>query len=187
MELYLIRHTTPNVLKNTIYGWADVECLPKNFVQEAISIQAKIPSTINIVFSSDSLRCKQLAQYLFPNQQINYTSKLRELNFGDWEMKTWNSVNQTHLQKWMNNFVHEVVPNGESYRQLYERVEAFIISLQKQKLQNPIVIICHAGVIRSLLCYFNKTSLQNSFNTYKVPLGAVYKVVVAETVSTELL
>lgn len=184
MELYLIRHTTPKVSKNTIYGWSEVESLQEKFLQEATAIKAKLPANINQIFSSDSLRCKQLANHLFPEKEIIFSSQLRELHFGDWEMKTWNNVNQTHLQKWMDNFVSEVVPNGESYEQLYKRVVCWFKTIS---LENSTAIVCHAGVIRSLLCYFNQTSLQESFNTYKIPIACVYKANIGANCITEWL
>lgn len=184
MELYLIRHTTPNIPKNTIYGWSDVACLQESFLIEAEIIKAKLPSNFKQVYSSNSLRCKQLATYLFPNERIIYSAQLRELNFGDWEMQTWDEVNQTDLQKWMDNFVEEVVPSGESYKQLYKRTIDFYQTIPPA---NTTAIISHAGVIRSLLCYFNKTNLQESFNNYKVPIASVYKIKFEETIVVELL
>lgn len=187
MELYLIRHTTTNAPASTIYGWSEVDCLQENFIPEAEAIKAKLPSTITKIYSSNSLRCQRLVEYLFPTKKIEYSHQLRELHFGNWEMQTWETVNQNDLQKWMDDFVHEVVPNGESYVQLYQRVIQFFTSIEAENKNNTIALVCHAGVIRSLLCFLSNSELKDSFTNYKVPIGCVYKVELSDSVKIAML
>jgi alpha-ribazole phosphatase len=78
----------------------------------------------------------------------------------------------------MNDFVNVKVPQGESYLDLYHRVNAVFknIVLQKQ----PAAIVAHGGVLRSILSYITHTPLVNSFDTFKINYGCVVKILVTE-------
>jgi alpha-ribazole phosphatase len=65
MEIYLIRHTTPQVESGTCYGQADLD-VTETFELEASIIQQHLPAHITQVHSSPLQRCRKLADYLFP-------------------------------------------------------------------------------------------------------------------------
>lgn len=76
-----------------------------------------------------------------------------ELNFGNWENKNWNEIDQNQLNGWMQDFVNISPPNGENYKDLHLRTESFINEVLKTNLQK-IAIITHAGNIRSFLVLY---------------------------------
>ncbi|WP_258929008.1 histidine phosphatase family protein [Flavobacterium davisii] len=55
---------------------------------------------------------------------------------------------------------------------MYERVIEFWENLNKQLLEQPLVIFTHAGVIRSLICYLENKPLTEAFSN-KVDFGEV--------------
>lgn len=173
MEVYLIRHTTPDIDKGICYGQADLP-LASSFKEELQEIRNQNPEVINssIVYSSPLVRCKRLAEELHATK-THYDSRLKELNFGDWELKPWDDIDQTELKPWMDDFVNYPCPNGESFIDLYERVLSFKNDLIKTDLEK-VIIVTHAGVIRSFLSYVNKTPLEDAFD-YKVAYGEVMK------------
>lgn len=161
MEILLIRHTTPDIEKGICYGQADIDVVD-TFDEEVSVIKSQLPKNLNEykVFSSSLLRCKKLAEQLFNN--ITFDNRLKELNFGDWELKKWNNINKTELDKWMNDFVNLPTKNGESYIELHQRTSSFIKELQ-QKEYKRIILVTHAGVMRSINAFVNDIPLEKSF------------------------
>ena len=121
MDIYLIRHTTPDVPKGTCYGASDLGVV-ETFPQEASAIKAILPSAHPeaTVISSPLIRCKQLADTLFENQSIIVEESLKEMSFGDWELILWKEIDQTALKAWFPRFVTHAPPNGETFQQVYE-------------------------------------------------------------------
>ena len=74
----------------------------------------------------------------------------------------------------MEDFVNVRVPNGESFVDLNERVLDFLENEISKNLDKPLIIVAHAGVIRSVLCRINNLSLQEAFQS-KLDFGAVVK------------
>lgn len=173
MELYLIRHTTPKVAKGVCYGQTDLD-VTNSFEEEFQKINEELGSikTVTTVYSSPLLRCKLLANKIAISPPI-IDDRLMEMNFGDWEMKNWDEINQTELNKWMDDFVNVPCPNGESYALLYQRTSEFIKEL-KTKQHSKVIISTHGGVIRAILSYINQEPLKDSFET-KVNYGDVFK------------
>jgi len=172
MEIYLIRHTTPDIVKGTCYGQADIGTTD-SFLAEAECIAPHLPPYIHSVYSSPLRRCRQLAEHLFPQHNIVFNNDLKEINCGHWEMQLWDEIEKSHLHHWMSDHLNHCMPGGESYMQLYQRVRHFFDGLPRQR---PLAIVSHGGVIRSLLSYINDVALHDSFNTFSIRYGCVIKV-----------
>mgnify|MGYP003466350519 FL=1 len=160
MEIYLIRHTTPAVAKGICYGQTDLFLDETTFAEELKSIQSKLPKDIAHFYTSPLWRCKKLAEQL----TTNYTESnfLTELNFGDWENKSWDNLDQEKSITWMNDFVNLSTPNGESYLDLHQRSIHFIDIILNTDFQK-VGIITHAGNIRSFISWALDLPLENSF------------------------
>ena len=153
MEIYLVRHTTPNVAKGICYGQSDLE-LENTFEQELVIVKENLPNFTNTpVYSSPLKRCKLLAQAL--SDGVVYDDRLKEINFGTWEMKAWNNIPAEELNPWMENYFIAAPPEGESMQELEARVLAFIDDLKQQQLTKAIVVT-HGGVIKVLKGYYEK-------------------------------
>lgn len=181
MELYLIRHTETIVEKGVCYGQSDV-LLKKPYTEEFALISNQITEKYSIIYSSPLKRCMILSKYLLLYnkncQMITYDDRLKELNFGLWELKKWEELEADLLNEWMDDFVNTKVPGGESFQQLYHRVNNFIETLLLQREEKgPAIIITHAGVIRSILCYVKNIPLQDAFNL-SVPYGSLLKITI---------
>jgi alpha-ribazole phosphatase len=173
VEIYLIRHTTPQVRAGQIYGWSEIP-LSHTYAEEIELVKQQIPEHFDKVYSSPSLRCTALAEKI----KVDFTvdERLRELNFGDWEGKTWDTVDQTALQEWMNDFVRVRVPGGESMQEMKSRLLLFWDELMEKDL-DQLAIVTHAGAIRILLAQYRAMELADSFNI-QVAYGAVFRVAV---------
>ncbi len=176
MEIYLVRHTETVCEKGVCYGQSDVGLLePYNTFFDAIIKELPVGATL---YSSPLLRCRILAEHLREELQIDLIledERLMEMNFGDWELKKWDDIPLEDLNPWMDDFVTVKVPSGESFTELHARVVDFMTHTLDETTQKPIVIVTHAGVIRSFLCAIYELPLQDAF-VNKINFGAVVKV-----------
>ncbi|WP_299667169.1 histidine phosphatase family protein [uncultured Psychromonas sp.] len=96
--------------------------------------------------------------------QINQDFK--EINFGQWEGQSWQSIGQKNIEEWNNDLLDFAFPDGESARSFDRRVISAWQTLQQQLAEQTqiqqVIIICHAGVIRSILSDFLQIPLQHS-------------------------
>ncbi len=185
MDLYLIRHTSVEVdSKVTCYGISEV-ALNKSYVSEAEAIIDKLPSDIDCFACSSSSRAIKLANYFkyyyFRDELVPLLidDRIKEMNFGDWEMKNWDAINQMDLDKWMADFVNEKVPGGENFQGVYERIRGFLFYLKIHPLltgKTKMAVVAHAGSIRAILCHLNKIPLEKAFSDIQVEIGSVHKV-----------
>jgi alpha-ribazole phosphatase len=168
MDITLIRHTTPASSPGLIYGHTDVP-LADSFTTELAAVRANLPGTFDVVYSSPSRRCVQLAGQLTP--AVHLDERLRELNFGEWEGQTWDSIDRQASELWMQDFVNRAPPGGESMHQMNERVMDFWLELVRQPYQH-VGIVTHGGVIRLLLAADRQIPLVSAF-TIDVTYGDV--------------
>ncbi len=162
MEIYIIRHTKTKIAKGICYGQSNVD-LAESFEEEMQSLLNKIPEKFDVIYSSPLERCKKLAESL-RTEKIVFDDSLKELNFGDWELKKWDEIDQAELNKWMNDFVNVTPPNGENYLGLFERVKHFWENNIVNNKNKKIAIVTHAGVIRSIMALILNLDLKNTFN-----------------------
>lgn len=162
MEIHVIRHTAPDVAKGVCYGYTDIPLLP-SFEEETQIILSSVPDGIELIYTSPLSRCKRLANKLSEAKRapIHEDARLKELNFGHWEMKRWEDIDSTLLLKWMSNYEEECCPNGESYRQLVNRVDDFLNTLSQADYKR-VAIVTHGGVIKAMHALISKLTLKDS-------------------------
>lgn len=152
VTIHLIRHekTRANMERKYI-GWTD-----EPIVTYPILFSELKPTT---VYGSDLQRCQQTAERYFPMARYISNEQLRELNFGDYEMKSYAQLkDQQAYRNWIDDPYHITPPNGESFETFKHRVQQAVHSI----VQAPgeYVFIVHGGVIRMLLSLvgpFNKS------------------------------
>lgn len=150
MDIYLIRHTTPEVGKGVCYGQTDLP-LADSFSSELMSLRSKLPESFDRIYASPLKRCLQLAQALGSTVQTD--DRLMEMDFGDWEMKPWGQIPSDALNPWMADFVETAVPGGESFRELIRRSRGSLKAIESGT-EEKVAVVTHAGVIRSWLSTF---------------------------------
>lgn len=183
MELFLVRHTAVDIAPGTCYGQHDV-ALDSGFPEELQTIQSKLDTKFDKVYSSPLSRCVSLAKGLgFEKLELDH--RLMEMHFGDWENMKWDEMESSDLNHWMENFVDVCTPNGESLTQLHARVREFIEELRIQKLKR-VLIISHAGVIRCICAMILGVPLYNIFKL-SVQHGQIIKIKLGQQASNDLL
>ncbi len=168
MEIYVIRHTAPDVAKGVCYGHTDIPLLP-SFEEEAHAILPSVPNDIEVIYTSPLNRCKALAHVLAQAKHtaIIEDTRLKELNFGNWEMQRWDDIDSALLMRWMSNYEEECCPNGESYQQLVNRVDDFLKTISQTACQK-IAIVTHGGVIKAMHALISNLTLKDAMTRHAV-------------------
>lgn len=154
MDVYLVRHTLPDVPSSLCYGQTDLG-LADSFEAEWLILRPKLAHLVTpLVFSSPLQRCAKLAQkavdhFNFPSPLID--ARLMELNFGDWELKAWQDIPQGVVGDWTDEHIRQAPPNGESYVDLHLRAKTFLYDLAKHQNNKQALVFTHAGVIKALV------------------------------------
>ncbi|MBA9085867.1 alpha-ribazole phosphatase [Fontibacillus solani] len=183
MEWWLIRHglTSWNVDRR-YQGHSDVELLPnEKHGLEALSRKLKgVP--FSAIYCSDLLRCRQTLKYVLPDldtKGVHYDSRLREMNFGEWEGKTYDMLKDIPLYcSWIDQPKCYTPSGGESWQQFEGRVNEIYCELRDISLNSndPVLIVTHGGVISMMATFMNSGS--NFWEAARVEPGEVMKVTV---------
>ncbi|HUC89562.1 MAG TPA: alpha-ribazole phosphatase [Patescibacteria group bacterium] len=163
MNIYIVRHTAPELDAGICYGQSDVP-VDKAIYKECLeTLKTKLQGiNFDACYSSQLTRCKVLAADLFGGDLVE-DKRLMELNFGQWEMKRWNEIDSKLLKDWGDQFDTVPCPDGESFEILQRRVIDFWQELTR-KDHNTVMISTHGGVIRALVAHIFKMPLSNAFS-----------------------
>jgi len=183
--IYLIRHgQTIWNLQGKKQGHKDSPLTIKG-IEQMKNIANEIKKIPNFndykIISSPLGRCKQSTSIIceeikYPFENCIFEEKLKEHSFGLWEGKTENEIKSEFLEEFTKRRFQEnhwdyVVPMGESYKILFNRVSQVIEKYKNQK----IIFVCHemvSKVIRGKLLKFNKEEIIK----LKHPQDVIYQI-----------
>lgn len=144
MKLTFVRHTSVDVERGTCYGQSDVPLKP-SFPEEAEEVRRKLEGKqFDKVYTSPLSRCTMLASFCGYPDAI-HDDRLKELNFGDWEMKKFDEIKDPRLQEWFDDYFNVAPTGGESFAEQQTRLRDFIADL-KQTGMGSILIFAHGGI-----------------------------------------
>lgn len=151
MKITLIRHTSVDVPKGVCYGSSDVP-LQLTFVEEAAEVYSRLRGIrFDKVYTSPLTRCIRLASYCgFPDAERD--NRLKELDFGEWEMQRFDEIRDPRLQEWYDDWLHVRATGGESFKDQYQRVAAFLDELKNRPYAH-VGIFTHGGVLLQAQIY----------------------------------
>lgn len=165
MVIHLLRHTQPKIDKGICYGHTDID-VEDSFNKEVKSILDSIENQkFDIIYSSPLKRCVKLAERVLHNhEKIIYDHRLKELNFGEWELKKWDEIIESEVGKaWFDDYLIKTCPGGESYPELEKRIEIFIEDIKSSNSNDRILVVTHAGVIRVFYKLIAEMSMDDAF------------------------
>lgn len=126
-------------------GWQQME--------QALSVQA-IPW--DRVISSPLTRCASFASLYSERHQLplDLEPDLKELNFGLWEGRSVKELyhsSQKQLTAFWQDPHSNPPPQGENYKEFQQRVLSCYERLTQKYCGQHLLLICHAGTIRTLI------------------------------------
>ena len=139
----MIRHPRPAVAAGTCYGASDLD-LAGDVADCAARLRATLPANVPL-YSSPLRRCRALAEAL--HDAPNYDARLREMDFGAWELRAWNEIARAEIDAWAAAPMSYVPPGGESVGAMQARVVSFLEERGRRNGED-FAVVTHAGVMR---------------------------------------
>ncbi|MCE7742318.1 MAG: histidine phosphatase family protein [Candidatus Heimdallarchaeota archaeon] len=174
MDVYIIRHgeTAFNEGEERIRGRKDVPLskLGLKHVEEVGKALSEVP--IETIYHSQLSRTKDTAAGIKNYQDSSLLLEepyLLDISFGDWEGKTGKEVFQGELHdKWRNNPHDVLIPGGETFFQVLDRIHRLFIRLREQK-EKSVVLVSHGAVINLIFVYLTETHPSHYWDFYVKP------------------
>ena len=140
--------------KDVFRGSTDTELSDKGWMQMQSATQDKCHW--DRVISSPLQRCQVFGDYLQTEINIPMTiePRLKEIDFGDWEGCTPNSILKSdaeYLQCWWDSPTRITPPNGELFQDFSKRVLECWQEILEKHSGEKLLLVTHAGVIRVIL------------------------------------
>jgi alpha-ribazole phosphatase len=174
MKLWLFRHAQVLVESGLCYGVSDV-AFSHVKTREAAEKFSKYPSQGCALWSSPSERAFYLATSLkkirpdLKNPMLDV--RLREMNFGKWEMHPWNDVPKAEYDAWIADYPNYRFGGQESAQEVIDRVSD-AINHALSSHEDELIWITHAGVIRAVQFLVDSYPRQSISNVGEWPLTA---------------
>ena len=172
MLIHLIRHTTPDIEPGICYGQTDLDVVD-SFNAEKDTVLSKLHKQYDAVYTSPLQRCSKLAEYVNSKERLT-DKRIMEYNFGDWECLPWSELTSDKARHWMDNFVEQPAPNGESMLTMQARVMPFFDELFSKDYER-VAVVTHSGVQRLLHAHILETPLTHLFRL-QLEFGAVLEI-----------
>jgi probable phosphoglycerate mutase len=166
--IYLLRHgALADNSRDCFIGQIDLPLAAEGIRQAQALARALHDKSIGMIYCSDLLRSKQTADILADeiNAPIEARRDLREISLGNWEGMSRSEVKSSFPAQYAargNDIENYRIPGGESFADCRLRALATweeILNCGSER----IVIVCHAGINRLLLCHLLEMPIANMF------------------------
>lgn len=174
MKLYLIRHgeSEANKLHKQYIGGREVQTpLSSKGKEQALSLNKYLKDEglkFDAVYASPALRTMQTASLALGHTDFDLDQRLLELNQGDWEGQLRHEIyTPEQLQKINSNNWHFRPPNGETQKEVEDRMYAWLDEIQQSGVKS-VAIFGHGVAFK---CLMRKLLDFPASETYKLKLG----------------
>lgn len=134
--IYFVHGTTTDNTDGKCSGWKQAE-LTDIGKERAIKLgEIRKDTHFDIIFTSDLFRAIDSANLAFPNVKKVQDKRLRECNYGDLDGKDKSLVIY-------EEHINAPFPNGESLKDVENRIRSFIIFLKENYSEKTIGIVAH--------------------------------------------
>ena len=153
LEIVIMRHGTSTYNEERRYaGWTDVPLSLKG-IREAQA--AGVCPQVKKVYVSPLMRARQTAQICFPHAEQVVVDGLQEMNFGDFEGRTANEMeNDAAYRTWVDGMCADRCPNGEGPQDMIVRMERAVgevVRMAQAAGEERAIIVAHGGTIMAAL------------------------------------
>lgn len=127
-------------------GWSDIPA-DLSDTQAVARLRNYLPKAP--IVSSDMVRATATADAVATGTRLPHDPNLREINFGDWELKSFAEVEAKDpdtIRTYWETPGEVAPPNGESWNIVRKRVNTAIDGYLSQG-HNDLIIVAHFGVI----------------------------------------
>ena len=151
MQIYLTRHSqTVWNTERRLQGRQDspLTTQGKDNAKALANYLHKQNLTFDFIYSSPIPRAYQTSQILFDTNDIIQDDRLREMNFGIFEGQRIEDIlscdnGYLYDNLWNHPEKFDRIPDGESYNEIYSRVQSFLDDLKKLDANSTVFITTH--------------------------------------------
>ena len=178
-QIVLIRHgITEGNEQRMYYGSTDVSLSERGkHLLEKQREEGLYPMSDDAqYFTTGMLRTEQTLRIIYGEHEHGVIEDLRELDFGEFEMRTYEQLNSIpEYQRWINAEDKDTAPpGGESINNFTVRIrrgfdelkvqnELYMLKLRNQEKEAMTICICHGGVISAVMDYVWPGEYKNFF------------------------
>lgn len=152
MKLWLLRHARVRLPSGLCYGISEVSADP-GATEDVAQRFAGLPAPGSSVWVSPALRTQQLATALMKQRTDlrgpHVDERLREMDFGQWELQHWSEIPRTAIDAWTADFAHHRFGGNECTQDVIDRAARGLDAVLSQRVSDT-VWITHAGVMRAV-------------------------------------
>lgn len=165
-RVILVRHARTTWNDQGKYGGhtdVSLDELGKEQITQVAERLKKHP--IKAVYASDLQRAYQTALAIAQthNLPVEQFGELREINFGQWEGKTYNEIvkeQQELMEAWLKDPFNTRIPDGETMIEMQKRVAECLLEIVSKHPKETIVVVTHAGPIWTIISHILEVPLQ---------------------------
>lgn len=185
--LILVRHGQTRWNKEKrLQGSTDIP-LSKEGIRQAENVAEKLQLfPIDIILSSGLKRAVQTATIIAKKHHtaVIKRKELNERNYGKYEGRLWKDVLALLEAKHLH--MQDLSPvGGETYEVFTHRVKLEVQSMILRHTGKHMLIVCHGGVIRTLLQEFRQIKATGGNIGYEIPNASVFIFIIENDVYTE--
>ena len=177
-KLLLVRHgETDRNSSQRYWGKTDV-ALGAAGLRQAERVRDRLAAEkIDYIYSSKMQRAMVTAQTIasIHHLPVEACPEINEVDFGDMEGLNFSEIHSRFPEvsrMWIERSPDLAYPHGESLAQLETRVAEFRKRLAKHAAGETVLIVAHAGILRSLICQLLELELCHRWN-FRVELASL--------------
>ena len=165
MKIYITRHgTTEWNISRRLQGWKDSN-LTKEGIKNAISLGKRLASIdFDVIYSSPQNRAVETAKLIRAKRDIPIVNHkaLREMRYGIWEGMTLDDIYKNYPEEfhnYVNNPDAYIPVDGETYNDLFKRVDDFLEEIIEKDDKN-ILVVTHGIPIKAIIAKIKGLSIE---------------------------
>ncbi|NBI06486.1 histidine phosphatase family protein [Senegalia massiliensis] len=178
MKLILLRHPETIANSKKVYIGQTESKYTDRGRDQFDKIVNNFDYDVDCIYTSPMTRCKIIAKSISEkiDTKLDIVENINELNFGIFENKNYKQVEKLYPNEWRNwivDYINYAIPEGESLRDLYTRVEEFLNILKKK--DGKYLLVTHGGVIQTIIALLLDLDIDDRWH-FKVSEGALVEI-----------
>jgi len=162
MILYIIRHGETKANKEgRLQGWSDVPLNEKGIELAQVTGKALQNIQFDRCYSSPLIRARQTAEQVLLHSgnrsvPVIIDERIKEINMGDWEGKTFRTGPEGALLPEAKDFFRDPFsfdgfPGGENAQDVCRRTQEFLRELAAEDSEDTVLVAIHGFAMRAML------------------------------------
>lgn len=150
MRLVIIRHgiTQGNIEKRYV-GQTDMSLCSEGVKQIKDNAESGMYPEVDMLFISPLKRCRETASIIYPYMEPIVIENLKEMDFGDFEGKNYNDLNDNPVyQAFIDSNGELAFPNGEDKQSFAKRISSALNEVAQTAAANnarKVACVAHGG------------------------------------------